>query len=104
MVLVAPLLPGTGSVTPAGGATVDVLVSAPVVAGGTVPLTAKVAWVPTGNVTNASMPSLPEGVPHAAPAPLAMQVQVNPASAGGSASCTRASVTFDGPALLTTTV
>ena len=79
---------------PSGGVTVAVLTSAPVVPAGTVPLTVKVALVPTGSVTSASMSPLPVGVPHDAPAPLAVQVQVNPASAAGSASCTRALVTF----------
>src|SRR5262245_6613532 len=101
---VAPLLPGTGSVTPGGGVTVAVLISAPVVPAGTVPLTVNVALVPAGNVTRASMFPVPEAVPHAAPGSVAEQVQPNPASGTGSASCTRASVTSDGPALLTTTV
>src|SRR5262249_6953585 len=96
------LSPGTGSVTPSGGVTVAVLVNAPVVAAGTVPLTVKVALVPTGNVTSASMLPVPEALPHPAPAPLAVQVQAKPASGGGSASCTRASVTLGGPAVLTT--
>src|SRR5215831_9420355 len=104
LVSVALLLPGTGSVTPSGGATVAVLVSAPVVPAGTVPLTVNVACVPTGSVTSASMLPLPVGVPHAAPPPVAVQVQLKPASGAGSASCTRASVTFDGPALVTTMV
>ena len=73
------LLPGTGSVTPSGGVTVAVLSSAPVVAAGTVPLTVKVALVPTGRVTSASMLPTPAAVPHAAPAQLAVQVQPNPA-------------------------
>ena len=76
----------------------------PVAADGTVPVTVKVALVPTGSVTSASMSPLPAGVPHDAPAPLAVQVQLNPANGAGSASCTRALVTFDGPALLTTIV
>src|SRR6187551_2435209 len=98
------LLPGTGSVTPIGGVTVAVLTSAPVVAAGTVPLTVKVALVPTGRLTSASMLPVPAALPHDAPAPLAVHVQPNPASAGGNASCTRALLTFDGPALLTTIV
>jgi hypothetical protein len=81
-----------------------VLLNVPVVAAGTVPLTVNVVLVPTGNVTSASMLPLPAAVPHAAPAPLGVQVQVNAASGAGNASCTRASVTFDGPLLLTTIV
>src|SRR5215831_5669056 len=101
---VALLLPGTGSVTPAGGVTVAVLVRVPVVAGGTVPLTVNVTLVPTDSVTSASMLPLPAPVPQLAPAPLGVQVQVNPASGAGNASCTRAPVTFDGPELVTTMV
>src|SRR5215470_8325880 len=104
LVSVALLLPGTGSVTPAGGVTVAVLVSCPVVPAGTVPLTVNVALVPTGSVTSASMLPLPAAVPQFAPAPLGVQVQVKPASGAGNASCTRALLTFDGPALLTTRV
>src|SRR5215831_1316993 len=101
---VALSFPGTGSVTPAGGVTVAVLLSAPVVPAGTIPLTANVAWVPTGNVTSASMLPVPEALPHPAPAPLAVHVQVKPASGAGNASWTCAFVTFDGPALFTTMV
>src|SRR6187549_3290223 len=102
LVSVALLLPPTGSVTPSGGVTVAVLTSAPVAPAGTVPLTVKVALVPTGNVTSASMLPVPAAVPHSAPAPLAAHVQPNPASGAGSASCTRALVTFEGPLLVTT--
>ena len=42
LVSVAVLLPGTGSVTPAGGVTVALLISVPVVPAGTVPLTVNV--------------------------------------------------------------
>src|SRR5215831_8510300 len=101
LLLVAPLFPGTGSVTPAGGVTVAVLVSAPVVFAGTVPLTVNVALVPAGSVTSASMFPVPEAVPHAAPTPLARQLQVKAANGAGNASCTRALVTSDGPALVT---
>src|SRR5205809_1098568 len=127
LVSVAWLLPGTGSVLPKGGLTVAVLISWPVVPAGTVPLTVKVAWVPTGgvttallssgpvvpagtvpltvnvawvpagSVTSASMSPVPLGVPQLAPTPLGVQVQANPASAAGSASCTRALVTLLGP-------
>src|SRR5215831_8646805 len=104
LVLVALLLPGTRSVTPVGGVTVAVLTSWPVVPAGTVPLTTNVALVPAGSVTSASMLPVLEAVPQAAPAPLAVQVQVKVASGAGSASCTRALLTSDGPALLTTMV
>src|SRR5262249_10615780 len=98
---VALLFRGTGSVTPAGGVTVAVLVRAPVVPAGTVPVTVKVAWVPAGSVTSASMFPTPDGVPHVAPTPLGVQVQVKPASGPGSASCTRALVALPGPPLVT---
>src|SRR5215831_13660687 len=104
LVSVAPLLPGTGSVTPSGGVIVAVLVREPVVLAGTVPLTVNVAWVPAGSVTSASMLPVPEAVPHAAPVPLGVQVQLKLASGAGSASWTRALLTLDGPALLTTIV
>src|SRR5262245_13836439 len=89
-VSVALMLPGTGSLVPSGGVTVTVLLSVPVAAAGTRPVTTKLALVPTGSVTRASMSPLPLAVPHAAPAPLAVQVQVNPASGAGNTSCTRA--------------
>src|SRR5215831_20146873 len=97
LVSVAVLLPGTESVTPNGGVTVAVLVSDPMVLAGTVPVTANVAWVPAGSVTSASMLPVPALVPHAAAAPLGVQVQVKPDSGAGSASCTRALLTSDGP-------
>src|SRR5262245_2422532 len=100
---VALLFPGTGSVTPAGAVTVAVLVKAPVVPDGTVPLTVNVAWVPAGSVTSALMLPVPDGVPHAAPA-LGVQVQVKPASGAGKVSCTCALVTSEGPTLVTTMV
>jgi hypothetical protein len=98
------LLPGTGSVTPSGGVTVAELINAPTIPAGTVPVTLNVALVPAGSVTSASMLPAPAGEPHDAPTPLGVHVQPNPASGAGSASCTRALLTFDGPALLTTTV
>src|SRR5262249_7929647 len=101
---VALLLPGTGSVTPAGGVTVAVLVRAPVVPDGTVPVTVNVACVPAGSVTSASMLPVPDGVPHAAPVPLGVQVHVKLASGPGSTSCTCALATSEGPALVTTIV
>ncbi len=98
----AVLSPGTGSVTPAGGATVAVFTIDPVSPGGTVPVTEKVAVAPEGNDTSASMLPAPDPVPHV-PAPL-VQVQVKPPSGAGSTSCTRAFVTSLGPALVTTIV
>jgi hypothetical protein len=86
-----------------GGVTVAVLSSRPVVPAGTVPLTVNVALVPTA-ASPAHRCARARGVPHEAPRPLAVQVQVNPAKRAGSASCTRAFVTFDGPVLVTTTV
>src|SRR5262245_47468826 len=47
---------------------------------------------------------VPDGVPHAAPVPLGVQVQVKLASGAGRASFTCALVTSEGPALVTTIV
>ena len=54
VITVAVLLPVTGSITPAGGATVAVLTRVPVVAGGTVPVTVKVAVAPTGMLSGSA--------------------------------------------------
>ena len=86
-----------------GSVTVAVLPSAPVVPGGTIPVTAKVTVPLTGRSTSASMSPVPAVSRHVPGAPL-VQVQVNARSGGGSASCTRAATTSLGPALSTTTV
>src|SRR5262245_37484687 len=104
LVLVALLFPDTRSATPAGGVTVTVFTSSPVVSAGTVPVTVNVAVVPTGSVTSASMVPAPEAAPQLALTPLGVQVQLKPARGAGRASCTRALVTFDGSALLTAVV
>src|SRR6187455_3470836 len=98
------MLPGTGSVSPGGGVTVAVLTIGSVVPAGTVPVTVNVALVPAGSVTSASMSPVPVGVAHDAPAAFAVQVQPNPASGAGSASCTRAPTASDGPLLVATMV
>src|SRR5262249_12718616 len=104
LVLVALSLPGTRSATPAGGVTVTVFTSSPVVSARTVLVTVNVVLVPTGSVTSASMLPVPEGVPQLAPAPLGVQVQLKPANGAGRGSCALALVAFDGPALCTTMV
>src|SRR5262245_20135348 len=100
LVLVSLSLPGTGSATPAGGVTVTVFTSSPVVSAGTVPVTVKVALVPAGSEISASMLPVPEALPQAAPAPLGVHVQVNAASGAGRASCTRALIASEGLALV----
>jgi len=52
---VAALLPGVGSVTPAGGVTVAVLTNVPVAQGLTAPVTTYVTVLPTGRFTAASL-------------------------------------------------
>jgi len=98
------LSPGTGSVVPEGGLTVAVFAKAPVVPDGMVPFTEKVAEVPDGRSTKASMSPVPEAVPQDAPEPLGVHVQANPESSGGSVSCTLDPVASLGPLLLTTMV
>ncbi len=98
----ALLLPGTGSVTPAGGLTVAVLSSEPTVPGGTVPLTVNVTVPPTGSDTSVSIAPLPDAG-HEPPDPPA-HVQVKAASGAGSGSCTRALTTSLGPRLVTVIV
>src|SRR5688572_30017696 len=100
---VAELLFGSGSVVPAGGVTEAVLVRRPTVPKGTVPVMVKVAWVPDGRFTSASMSPVPL-VFRQVPAPLAEQVQVKPEIAEGKLSRTRAPPTSSGPLLVTTSV
>ena len=99
---VAWLLPGTGSLAPAGGATVVVFTSAPVVPAGMVPDAENVAVAPGGRFTSTSMAPVPEAVPQLPPAD--EQVQPKPAAGAGSASWTRAPTALLGPALVTTIV
>jgi hypothetical protein len=96
-VSVALLLPGVGSVTPAGAATVAVLESVPVAAGEMVAETVKVTDPPTGRLTVSLMLPEPEAVAVPPPAPTA--VQVTPVRDAGKVSATVAPVALLGPAL-----
>src|SRR5260221_7315440 len=108
-VSLAVLLPGVGSLVPAGGATVVVLVTVPLVAV-TLAEMAKVTVPPTGNVgmitpvDSSSATVTFAGAGHAAP-PVAPRhtaaVLLKPAAIG---SVTIEPLPDDGPALDTTTV
>src|SRR5262245_19456778 len=85
-VSVAVLLPGTGSVTPAGTDAVAVLESATVAVGVMVPVAVNVTTPDGGTVTAAEM--FPDPLAgQVAPAP-GTQVQVTPVSAAGNVSAT----------------
>src|SRR4051812_6284509 len=71
---VAELLPGVGSVTPAGAVTVAVLLSVPVAAAHLVQLAVWVALAPLGRLALPVMFPAPEGVE--VPEPAAPQVPV----------------------------
>src|SRR5204862_238396 len=94
---VAELLPGVGSVTPAGAVTVAVLLSVPVAAAEMVGLAAWVALPPTGRLTVSLRLPEPDAVQVPPPAPVHVQVQGNEA---GKVSATVAPVALLGPALL----
>src|SRR3954451_2842113 len=98
---VAELLPGVGSVTPAGAATVAVLVSVPVAAAEMVQLAVEVALPPLGRLAVSLMFPEPEAVQVPPPAPTHVQVQVSEA---GKVSATVVPVALLGPALLATMV
>src|SRR5262245_27756382 len=104
-VSVAVSLAGLGSVTPAGGRTVAVLVRVPVAEGSIWTVKVKVTWALTGRSTVLARAPLPLDGPVTAPPPLlpvaAQLAEVTPAGTG---SDTLASVTALGPALLTTMV
>ena len=74
---VAELLPGVGSVTPAGAATVAVLLSVPVAAAEIVQLAVYVVLPPAGRFTVSLMLPLPDAVHVPPPAPTQVQVQVS---------------------------
>src|SRR5690242_5291795 len=101
-VSVALLLPGVGSVVPAGAAIVAVLARLPVALALTVPASVNVAVPPTGMFTVAAMLPLPDAGPLAPPAYTA--VQVAPVMVAGTVSATVAPVALLGPALLATIV
>ena len=94
-VSVAELLPGFGSVTPAGAATVAVLTSVPVAEADNVAVSVKVAVAPTGRLTAALM--FPEPDAGHVPPPAPTHVHVAPVSAAGNVSATVAPVTALGP-------
>ena len=76
---VAELLPGAGSMAPAGTATVAVFDSAPVAAGAMVQFALYVTLLPTGRFTVSLRLPLPAAVQMPPPAPLQVQVQINEA-------------------------
>src|SRR5262245_13354777 len=104
-VSVALLLPGSGSVTPAGELTVAVLVSRPGAAGPTWTVKVKVTVALTGRSTVVARAPLPLAGPLTLPPPLlAVAVQVAAVTPAGKGSDTVAPVTALGPALLTVMV
>src|SRR3954463_4947834 len=98
---VAELLPGVGSVTPAGAVTVAVLLSVPVANAEIEQLAVYVALPPLGRLTVSLRLPEPEAVQVPPPAPAHVQVQVSEA---GNVSATVALVALLGPALLAVTV
>ena len=95
---VAELLPATGSVTPAGTATVAVLLMLPVAPAVTVPLTVYVTVAPTGRLTVSLIEPLPEPA-QLPPGRLRHKSRSVPVSDAGRGSVTVAPTTADGPAL-----
>src|SRR5438874_1399040 len=101
------LLPGVGSVVPAGGVTVAVLTRLPVSDASVVPVTVKTTELPTPLATfTVAARLLPEPVaPLVTEAlPVVLDVQVTPVSPAGIASATLAPVTLLGPLLVTVMV
>ena len=94
-VSVAELLPGVGSVTPAGAATVAVLLSVPLAAAEIVQLAVYVVLPPAGRLIVSLMLPLPLAVHVPPPAPTQVQVQV---SAAGKVSAITAPGALLGPA------
>src|SRR5262249_51045770 len=102
---VALLLPGLGSVTPGGGATVAVLSRLPVAAGSIWTVKVKLTVAPTGRPAVAASAPLPPPGPRTAAPPVALaNAQLPPVAPAGSRSDTLAPLTALGPALLTTMV
>ena len=101
-VSVAVLLPGAGSSTPAGGATLAVFARVPVAAGAMVPVSTNVALPPASRSTLAAMSPLPFAG-QAEPTD-AVQVQLAAVTLGGKVSVTAAAVTAAGPAFDATIV
>src|SRR6516164_592258 len=101
-VSVALLLPGLGSVTPAGGLTVAVLVGGPVAVGAICTVKVKVTVTLTGRSTVVARPPVPLLGPVTLPPPLlAVAVQVAAVAPAGRGSERAAPVTSLGPLLLT---
>src|SRR5262249_51171348 len=93
---------GSGSVTPAGGVTVAVLVSAPVADGLTWTVKVKVTLAPTGRSTVVFRAPTPLAVPVTLPPPVALtNVQGAEVTPAGTGSDPLGPVTALGPLLLT---
>src|SRR4051794_1544986 len=102
-VSVTLLLPGVGSVTPAGGGAGAVLARLPVAAGLTWTVNMKVTLALTGRLTVVASAPLPLLGPVTAPPPLlVVNDQLPEVAPAGSGSETLAPVTALGPLLLTT--
>src|SRR5262249_61410306 len=100
----ALLFPATGPPAPTGGLPVSFFLNAPGAPASTVPPYATLSLSPAARFTSASMSPLPLPLPQLAPAPLGTQVQPNPDSTAGNATCTRALLTLLGPAFATVMV
>jgi hypothetical protein len=102
-VSLAVSFPGTGSVVPAGGATVAVFERAPTAARETVPVARNVALPPFSRLTVVSMSPAPPPLEHEEPA-LAAHVHVTLWKEAGKVSTTAAPATALGPAFEATIV
>src|SRR5580765_2429674 len=99
------LLPGVGSVTPAGGVTEAMLAREPVAEESICTVKVKVTVAPTGKSTVVARPPLPPPGPLTAPPPVApTNAQLPPVAPAGRRSDTLAPLTALGPALLTVIV
>src|SRR5262245_59304259 len=104
-VSVALLLPGVGSVTPAGARTVAVLVRLPVAEGLTWTVKVKVTVAPAGRLTVVARAPLPLSGPLTPPPPVAsLNSQLPAVTPAGRGSEPLAPITALGPLLLTTRV
>src|SRR5262245_40850458 len=99
---VKELLAGLGSVVPAGGVTVAVLVNEPIAPASIVGVKLKVTLALTGRFTMAARAPVPLVGPETLPPPvLPVSVQTAPVTPAGNASKTLAPVTALRPELLT---
>src|SRR6476469_9103189 len=104
-VSVAVLSAGVGSITPAGGVIVAVLLSVPVAEGSIWTVKVKVTLALTGRLTVVARAPVPLAGPVTVPPPLlSVAVQVTAVTPAGRGSATLAPLTALGPALLTTMV